>query len=102
MFVKLAPARLVIALQTQVYGHRDPVFDLESRPDHLRLLQTAHNQSGGDEQQKGKSHLRDDQPVAETRTAITAESGLILQRRDKIDLARLQRRRQTEERAGNE
>ena len=48
LLIKLLPACLVVALQTQVERHRQRILRIESRVHRLQLLQRAHDESGGD------------------------------------------------------
>ena len=50
--IKGATFRVVVTLQAEVKGKRDRVLRIESRPHALRGLQTAHDQSGTDQQDK--------------------------------------------------
>ena len=98
-------ARHGVSVERRVHLEGHQVIDgLEAGVGLLQIGQRPHEESGADQQEEGKRHLRGDQRLAQPDRAAAAGNRAhhILQRVPQIHLERLQRRRQAEQHAGEQ
>ena len=95
--MKCCGPRLVVAFQAQIEAGRRDAPGFESGIDGLRRLESAHQQSGGDQQYQAYRNLRRDQRSANPTGGAPAGSRAgFLQRPVQVGVRGLQRRNQSE------